>query len=311
MRRIFTRALVAVLAFALGLCATLLWRIVKDISLPSFARAHEAAVTQQSTTEAASVEAKRRVLFDKRDYVEPDWSYQEFEARAEQRRELTERVASKVFPNRGLHDRGYCSDESRTISAKGEVDLKWARDRGQFSPWIGSWHRGSFTEVRPDEILYEISVSECNSYSGPLTGGSTQFAIFSDGQLRVSVNTLIGSEVYGVQDTDEDGVNELLLASGEFKRWSFVTKLRLVSLKGGVMRVVHDFGGVSVHACEDMYCRNTVITIPVIYYTPGGAGGATRYDVDFYRARCDHDKGCNGWPRPDAWEYYKSGSLDE
>jgi hypothetical protein len=312
MRRIFIRTLVALLTFALGLCLALLWRMSKDGSPPSFARTDEAGITPQSIAEAGCFDADRRVLFDKRDYVEPDWSYEEFEARGKHQRELTQLLAPHIFPAPGLYHKGLCSPESRRISAKGEADLKWARERGQFVPWVRGWYRGSFTEVRPDEILYELSVGECNANSGPLEGGSSQLAVFADGQLRASVNTLNGTGVYGVQDTDGDGVDEFLLASFDpMMGWKMVTKLRLVSLKGGSLRVVHDFGVSCVYECLDEFCGKTVITIPVIYYTPGAAGRATRYQVDFYRARCEHDKGCDGWPRPDAWEYYKSGSLDE
>jgi hypothetical protein len=117
--------------------------------------------------------------------------------------------------------------------------------------------------------------------------------------------------VLEVRDVDGDDVDEVLLGRSEMRGMTYVSRMWLVSLEGGRLRVVHDFGVSGVYSSKDELGNDRVIIIPVIYYTPRGDGRTPEFHVDYYRASCWKSEGCGFAPRPSAWQYYKSGSLGE
>ena len=129
--------------------------------------------------------------------------------------------------------------------------------------------------------------------------------------LYASIELLPGESVYAVRDVDGDALDEALLGRGEMYGLNYASRMRLVSLKGGSLRVLHDFGVGYVHSFMDDMGHNRTITIPVIYYTPRGDGETPEFHVDFYRADCAESAGCGFMPKPGAWAYFKSGNLSE
>ncbi len=340
MRRIVTHPLALLLTFSCGLLLTLLWGSLINKSVRHLARRAEQRLIAPHVAEVEKKYRNRRILLDKRDYWEAPSSarplaYRELEAIGDATDEVKRRILPKLFPDGTLEHYGECSRESRERRAESEADLAWAREKGQFVGYVPDWHDGSFTYPGTFETLYQIDVGECNAREGPMPP-SQLLAVFDrwDG-LHASVNALPGDGVYAVHDVDGDDVDEVLLGRGEMrvgdKAWAdylkevnealldrgemrgltYVSKLRLVSLKGGSLRVIHDFGVGYIYSFSDPVGNDRVITIPVIYYTPRGDGETPEFHVDFYRASCRKSEGCGFMPRPSAWRYFKSGSLSE
>jgi hypothetical protein len=300
MSRILARTLVFLLTFNLGLGGAWLWHIVRA----GFAWSYVPL-------------AMRRVLLDKRDYVEHDMTYKELEAVGAQQRHWTQRVAPAVLPGKGLEHYGLCSDESRTHAAQTAADLAWARAHGQFVPWVEGTHAGHFTAADADETLYELTTGECNAraewFAHGAKGGTKHFVIYRGDKLYAVATAQLAETIYVVQDTDGDGVDELLLAQAnfDFAHKSVITQMKLISLQGGTRRTIYDFGPVYIYALVDDFGNDVVITLPFISYVPLGACQPPEFHIDFYRADCRHNAGCKFWPRADKWQYFKSGQLSE
>lgn len=300
MPRLLARALVFLFTFNLGVGGALLWRVVRA----GLARPYAPV-------------AMRLVLYDKRGYVERDMSYPELEAAGERQRRWTQRVAPAVLPGKGLEHYGLCSDESRARRAESAADLAWARARGQFVPWVESTRAGRFTAADADETLYELKTGECNARESWFGHGdklgTKQFVVYRGDELRAVFSVPPEEVVATVQDTDGDGVDELLLgrADFDFARKSLITRMELVSLRGGARRSIRDFGPVSAYALADDFAEDVFITTPSISYERRGACQPPEFYVDFYRAECRHDAGCKFWPGADEWQYLKSGRLSE
>jgi hypothetical protein len=309
MRRVFTHILVSILTFAVGIGLVLLWRGILDSHISRLA---SEGINSKSTISDNKVNNGRRVLYDARNYVESEWSDERLRAAGEAEAAASRRVLPEVFRGGYLRNYGECSAFSTARMAQSPSELERVRARAQFNPDLAGWHTGNFTGADADEILYEVHVGECNAQSGPLAGGSDQLVIYGGGVLRASINTLLGDlKDDRMHDTDGDGVHEVLLGRTEIKGLSFVTTMRLVSLKGGEPRVIHDFGPAYIISCVDQFCRDPVIITPVITYTPGVGGNSPEFQVSFYRATCRKSEGCKFWPPADAWEYFSSGSLNK
>ncbi len=303
MRLTLSRVVVALVTFTVGLCAVLMWRGVINVN-------HLRQITAKFTRRAAlEPTPEHRVIYDVRDYVEGDMSYEELKAAGEQELAWTERVAPDVFPGRGLRHWGLCDEQNWERRARNEADLEWALNRGQFVPWVRERHTGNFTAPHAQETLYEIEAGECNTRSGFIPE-SRRFAIYGDDKLRAAVKASGEEKIYKVvPDTDGDGVDELLLARGvEHVQWSFPVQLQLITLKGGTRRLLHDFGVAYVYGHAD-FLQEIIITIPLIYCVPGSATHAPEYHAHFFRASCRRDAGCKDFPPPGTWRYYKSGRL--
>ena len=315
MRRTLTHAPALLLTFCCGLLLTLLWWAFIDDSVRRLARRAEQRVAAPHVAGAERRFRERRILYDLRDYWEaPDrphpWGLRDFESLGDRTDEVKRRILPKLFPGGHLEHYGQCSRQSRERRAESEVDLAWARENRQFVAYVPGWHDGSFTAPGAWETLYEIDVGECNARYGPLPP-SQLFAVFDrwDG-LHATVPAPFREGVHEVRDVDGDDVEEVLLGRGERRGTTTFVRMRLVSLKGGGLRVVHDFGIGYMYSFAGNP-EDRVITIPVIYYTPRGDGETPEFHVDYYRARCRKSEGCGFMPRPGAWRYFKSGSLNE
>ena len=319
MRRFLTRPAALVLTFCLGLALVFLFGGLVGRSLKRLAERAGRRVAAPYVAEAGRRYMQRRILYDLRDYYEADSSperihlgYEEHDAQYKEKHEVERRVLPKLFPGGYLDQVGKCDRESGERREGSEADLVWARGRGQFVPYLSlEWPSGSFTAPGASEVLYHVRLGECTAREH---GAPTHemLAVFDhwDG-LHAAFEVPAGNILQPVRDVDGDGVDEVLLMHGEMEGNKGVFSLRLVSLSGGRLRVVHDFGVGYVYSLGSDSGDGRVITIPVIYYTPRGEGQTPEFEVDFYRAECNKSEGCDGFPRPGAWRYLKSGRLDE
>jgi hypothetical protein len=311
MRRVSVLVFVLLLAFAAGVCVVLLLRS----GLGRY-------VVRPALSEGAGGECDgRRVLLDMRVRVRGhDLSEEEFKRDGAALLEVNRRVLPEVFPRgylKGTHSE--CADRSVRKMAESAPELEWARAEGYFVPRVYRWRAGRLTEANADETLYEVEVRECNAQSGPLAYGSTQLAVYRGRALRASFNTLLGGVVYVVPDTDGDGVDEVLLSRHEHDGPSGdAERLRLVSLKGGGLRVVHEFGAVGGHYRWDEARGLYEIEVGVLSYAPGREGRPPDFRTELYRGRCRMQPNTSGipepdncWPRSEEWEYVGGTGANE
>lgn len=318
MRRILSRAPATLLTFSCGLLLTLLCRGVVQNSVRSLALSAEERLKSLHVAEGDNNFRKRRILFDPRDRWETSgderaaggW-YDDLEALGKELKDRNRRLLPKLFPGGYLEGVGRCDAESSWPLAETEADLARVRERGQFSPNLPHWEKGSFTEPGAFQMLYEVDLCECNSRDAKVSA-THMLAVFDrwDG-LYARVELPHDESVLAVRDVDGDDVEEVLLGRGELRETSHVSYMRLVSLKGGRLRVVHDFGVTGIYSFGDESGPRRVVTVPVIYYVPRGDGEAPEFYVDNYGAECAKDDGCGFVPRPGVWQYLGSGPLTE
>lgn len=318
MRRILSRALATLLAFSCGLLLTLFCHGVVQNSARRLAQGAEERLKAPHVAEGENNFRKRRILFDPRDRWETSgderaaggW-YDDLEALGKELDDTKRRILPKIFPGGYLELVGHCESESKWPPASSAADLARVRERGQFVPHVPYWEKGSFTEAGAFQTLYVVDLCECNSRDASVPS-SRIFAVFDrwDG-LYARIEALPGEYVLAVRDVDGDDIDEVLLGRGELRETSHVSYVRLVSLKGGRLRVVQDFGVSSIYSFRDESGARRVVTIPVIYYVPRGDGETPEFYVDNYSAECAKDDGCGFLPKPSVWQYLKSGPLTE
>jgi hypothetical protein len=314
MRSLLTRPLTLLLTFLCGLAIVLLWGLFVNKTVQRLARRAEQRVSAPYIAEAERRYMNRRILFDKRNYWEAPGNARpgsngldDLEAIGKEGREVKKRILPKLFQGSYGETVADCSRETRERPAQSEADLDRAREQGQYFPWVLAWHEGRFTEPGAFQMLYEINLNECNSRDAPVPP-SRMLAVFDRwDRVYATFKPLERESVYEVCDVDGDAVDEVLMARGELRDNAYVVKLRLVSLKDGSFRVIHDFGLSAIFTFDG----ERVITLPVIYYTPRGQGETPEFHVDYYRAVCRKSEGCNFMPLPTAWQYLKSGTLSE
>jgi hypothetical protein len=294
-----------VFTFVLGLKLTVVWNDVATKSiLPFGSKGCEANSTSKACRNTA-----RRVLLDMRYRAERrQLSDEEFRAHGEELVAVNKRVLPDVFPNGYLaRSHSECDEVSTKKMADDPRELEWARVHGYFRPRVYKWRGGSFTEPHVGEALYQIVVGECNAQSGRLAYGSIQLAVYRGPMLRASFNTVLGTDVYPISDLNGDGVDELLLARDEHDDCGGFMRFSLVSLKGGELQVLHDFGTVGAHYRWDNSTNNYAIEVAVLSYIPKEDGQQPDFYRDIYRGHCKvtdrrgFPEPDNCWPTPDAW----------
>jgi hypothetical protein len=151
-------------------------------------------------------------------------------------------VLSKVF-------RKYLSDDSRcnpNFAGNGTDDfLKAARDAGQLAPTIVDSTTGSFTAAGQTQTLYVISVNECGA-SHADNYGTKRVAIMAGPQLVTDVDSDFKSSIVRKIDLDGDGIDELLMTSGDMSQGTLTEMAALLSFQNGRMKVIEDFGTVTL-----------------------------------------------------------------
>jgi len=193
----------------------------------------------------------------------------------------TRNVLSKVF-RRYLTDSNRCNSEVDT--SKGTDPLAEARKAGQIVPSIVDMTTGSFTAANQTQTLYVISVSECNA-SHADNFGTKRVAIFSGQQLLADVDADFASSIVRKTDLNSDGIDELLMSTGDMAQGTLTEMTTLVSFQGGRRRVIHDFGAVVEDSCAVGTAGSTT-DASVLYISDVVPGNMPKITQENYSASC-------------------------
>jgi hypothetical protein len=210
----------------------------------------------------------------------------------------TERtVLSKVF-------RKYLSDESKCNSrfdaGNSNDPLRAARNAGQIVPSIVDMATGSFTALGRQETAYVISVSECNA-SHADNYGTKRVAIFSGQQLVADMDGDFRSSIVRKADLDGDGIDELLMTGGDMNQGILTEMAALVSFRGGRLRVIEDFGTVTLDSCASEL-RGSSSKASVISYADVLPGMMPKLKMNNYVATCR---------APTRWRFLSTGKMPD
>jgi hypothetical protein len=210
----------------------------------------------------------------------------------------TERsVLTKVF-RRYLNDESKCNPQFESSS---ETDpLKAARSAGQIVPSIVDMATGSFTQVGSSEILYVISVSECNA-SHADNFGTKRVAIFAGQQLIANMDVDFRNSILRKTDLNGDGLDELLMTTGDMHQGILTETAALLDFQGGRLRVIEDFGTVTEDSCASEIPGSTS-KAAVVSYAGGGLGAMPRLRMENYQASCRNLK---------RWRFVSTGKMPD
>ena len=204
-------------------------------------------------------------------------------------------VLSKVF-------RRYLTDESKCdqqFDASGSADrLKAARSAGQIVPSISDSATGSFTAAGQTQTAYVIFVSECNA-SHAENYGTKRIAVFAGQQLVADVDADFLNNIRVKTDLNSDGINELLMTTGDMNQGTVIEMASLVSLQNGRFKVIQEFGTVVEDSCASgsagSSTRASVISISDVV-----PGEMPKLKQDNYVSNCRNVK---------RWRFVSSGKM--
>jgi len=190
-------------------------------------------------------------------------------------------VLSKVF-------RKYLTDESQCSS-----DFNWsdstdplaaARKAGQIVPRILDSVTGSFTGPGESQTAYVIFVAECNA-SHADNFGTKRVAIFQGPQLIADLDVDFKRDIVRKTDLNSDGIDELLMTSGDMNQGNVIEMAALVSFQGGRFRVLEDFGAVLDDECASGRPGSTS-TASVLYISDVVPGNMPKLTMENYQSKC-------------------------
>ncbi|HEX6717372.1 MAG TPA: hypothetical protein VF088_09690 [Pyrinomonadaceae bacterium] len=190
-------------------------------------------------------------------------------------------VLSKVF-RKYLTDSNRCSSQVEYNSS--DDPLAAARKAGQIVPLIMDSATGSFTAPGQTQTAYVIDVSECNA-SHADNFGTKRVAIFSGQQLVADVDSDFMSSIVKKTDLNSDGVDELLMTSGDMAQGTVTEMGTLVSFQNGRRRVLHDFGTVVEDSCAAGFPGSTS-DAAVLYISDVVPGNMPKLTQENYSASC-------------------------
>ena len=194
-------------------------------------------------------------------------------------------VLSKVF-RKYLTDANRCNQQ---FSA-GETEdyLGAARKAGQMVPSISDVETGSFTAPGQSQTLYVIDVSECNA-SHADNFGTKRVAIFSGQQLVADVDADFARNVIKKTDLNSDGVDELLMTTGDMAQGTLTEMATLSSFANGRRQVIEDFGAVVEDSCASGFPSSTS-EASVIYLADVVPGAMPKITQENYSSSCRKTK---------------------
>lgn len=204
-------------------------------------------------------------------------------------------VLSKIF-------RKYLTDESkckRDFDTSSDDFLLAARNAGQMVPSIVDMATGSFTEAGQTQTAYVISVSECNA-SHAENFGSKRIAIFAGQQLVANVDSDYKVSIVRTTDLNGDGVNELLMTSGDMNQGIAVEMGALLDFQHGRLRVIEDLGTVVEDSCaSEMPGSSSKAAVVSLMSAPPGK--MPKLHIDNYEAKCSKNR---------RWRFISSGKME-
>lgn len=190
-------------------------------------------------------------------------------------------VLSKVF-RRYLTDSNRCNSEFD--ASKGTDPLAEARKAGQIVPSIMDMATGSFTAAGQTQTLYVISVSECNA-SHADNFGTKRVAIFAGQQLVADVDADFTSNIVRKTDLNNDGINELLMTTGDMAQGTLIEMGTLVSFQNARRRVIQEFGTVVEDSCASGM-QGATSDASVLYLSDAVPGNMPKITQENYSSSC-------------------------
>lgn len=198
----------------------------------------------------------------------------------------TERtVLSKVF-RRYLTDSNKCN--SQFDASNGSDPLAAARRAGEIVPFISAMATGSFTAPGQSQTLYVISVSECNATHAD-NFGTKRAVIFSGQKLIADVDADFKQNIERKIDLNGDGIDELLMTSGDMHQGVVDEMAALVNFPNGRRQVVEDFGSVVEDSCASLM-PGSARKASVLYISDVAAGNMPKLTMETYQAGCNKTK---------------------
>ncbi len=205
-------------------------------------------------------------------------------------------VLSKVF-------RRYLTDDSRCnreFESSDTDHLRGARNAGQFVPSIVDMAQGSFTGPLRQETLYVIAVNECNA-SHADNFGTKRVAIFSGAQLVADMDVEFRSNIVRKVDLDGDGVDELLMTTGDMNQGVLIEIGALLEFRSERPRVIEDFGTVLEDSCASGF-PDSSSKAAVVSYSTAAPGKMPKLRIDNYEATCRRVK---------RWRFVSTGKMTD
>ncbi|HKY27300.1 MAG TPA: hypothetical protein VJM12_05065 [Pyrinomonadaceae bacterium] len=204
-------------------------------------------------------------------------------------------VLSKVF-------RKYLTDENKCnpdfVGSGSDNPLAAARRAGQIVPSILHMATGSFTGPLKQETLYLISVSECNA-SHADNFGTKRVAIFSGQQLVADMDADFKSGIVKKTDLNGDGIDELLMTTGDMNQGVLIQLAALISFQNGRFRAVEDFGTVMEDSCASGFPGSSA-KASVVSISEAAPGAMPRLRIDNYEAGCRRTR---------RWRHISTGKM--
>jgi hypothetical protein len=204
-------------------------------------------------------------------------------------------VLSKVF-RRYLTDTNQCKADFD--ASNGDDPLSAARKAGQMVPSITDMATGSFTGAGQTQTAYVIEVSECNA-SHADNFGTKRVAIFSGQQLVADVDADFMRDIVRKTDLNGDGVDELLMRSGDMAQGTLTEMATLVSFQNGRRRVLQEFGTVVEDSCASGF-KGSTSKASVLYVPSFAPGMMPKIIQDNYVASCRNAK---------RWRFVSTGMI--
>jgi hypothetical protein len=206
-------------------------------------------------------------------------------------------VLSSIF-RKYLTDLNQCN--SQWEPRDGVDRLLAARNAGQIAPSILDMATGSFTAPGETQTAYVISVSECNA-SHAENFGTKRLAIFAGAKLVADLDLDFRSSIVRKTDLDGDGVNELLMTTGDMNHGTVIEMAALLDFRNGRRHVIADFGFVTEDSCPSEEAGSEA-RASVLSMIGGGPGKLPNFRIANYRTGCR---------KPTRWRFVGTGKMQE